>query len=412
MREERAGVRSWASIVEPEATVQARRTAALPILAGPVALMPDAHLGIGATVGSVIATEGAIVPSAVGVDIGCGMIAVRTDVTAAQLPDDLSPFVDAIGRVVPAGVGRGHEHATDAARAWFAANPNDRLAADLTQTALKQFGTMGSGNHFFEVCLDETDTAWVMMHSGSRGVGNRIASRAIEVSKEVARAAGLDLADPELAWLTEGSEEFRTYIADMRWSQAYAMANRTAMMHAALAAISQTLGRDLRGTRWVNCHHNFAEVEEHGGRRVWVTRKGAIRAERGDWGVIPGAMGVGSYVVRGLANELAYRSAPHGAGRSMSRTRARRELTVDSFVRSMAHVAWQRAAAEALLDEHPDSYKPLDVVIADSADLVEVVHHLRGIANYKGVDRGERRGRRGRGGRPVRKGQAAHGDHG
>ncbi len=377
-------VLSWASILDEATAAQAARTAALPVVEGHVALMPDAHLGLGATIGSVILTGSAIIPSAVGVDIGCGMIAVETTIAAPDLPDDLDGLIPRIARAVPAGLGNWRHTPTQAARQWYAEHPNDRLSPQQERRALEQMGSLGSGNHFFEVCLDERERVWVVMHSGSRGVGNQLAEKHIKIAKHLAKTEDMPLDDPELAWLQEGTSGFAAYVADMLWAQAYALANRRAMMNAALPEIFAYVGTG-RDESWVNCHHNFAALEEHGGKRVWVTRKGAIRAERGDLGVVPGAMGGASYIVRGLGNELAYNSCAHGAGRAMSRRAARRTFTPDDLERAMAGRAWQADKARELLDEIPGSYKDIERVMEDQRDLVEVVHRLRGVVNYKGA---------------------------
>jgi tRNA-splicing ligase RtcB len=377
-------VLSWASILDEATAAQAVRTAALPVVDGHVVLLPDAHLGLGATIGSVIPTRSAIIPSAVGVDIGCGMIAVETSIGSSDLPDDLHALVPRIEGAVPAGLGNWRRRPTDAARAWLAANPNPRLTPQQEGRALEQMGSLGSGNHFFEVCLDERDHVWIVMHSGSRGVGNQLAEGHIKVAKKLAASAGLHLEDRELAWLEEGTPGFDAYIADMLWAQAYAKANRRAMMDAALREIFSFVGKG-RDETWVNCHHNFAALERHGGRDVWITRKGAIRAEKGDMGVIPGAMGGTSYIVRGRGNPLSYNSCAHGAGRAMSRRAARKAFTADEFRTVMAGRAWQQDKARELLDEIPWSYKDIERVMADQVDLVEVVHRLRGIVSYKGT---------------------------
>ena len=387
-----SNVRVWASELDPNALLQAERTGRLPILAGPVALMPDAHVGIGATVGSVVATVGAIIPAAVGVDLGCGMVAAELDLAAAELPDSLGPFMDDVRQAAPAGVGVGTEQASRArweANRWLEQHPADLAQGDMA-TAANQLGTLGSGNHFVEVCLDERDRAWLVLHSGSRGVGNRLASRHIAVARQL--ATGKHLEDPDLAWLTQGTPEFQAYVIDMLWSQDYALASRAIMLAELERRFLAFVGHG-HVVRRVNCHHNFAQEELHGGRLVWVTRKGAISAAAGEAGIIPGSMGTLSYVVRGRGNELAYRSSPHGAGRRLSRGQARRELTVESFQAHMAGVSvWQDRDAGALLDEHPLAYKSIDQVMADSADLVTVEHELRQVLNYKGVD--EPRGRK------------------
>ena len=387
MREVTDRLRNWASDIQENTLEQALVASRLPVLAGPIALMPDAHLGIGATVGSVIPTDSAIIPSAVGVDIGCGMIAVRTDRTLSQLPDDLEPLLAAFALGLPAGLGRWHAEPSDGARSWLRGHRNPALADKQERKALVQFGTLGSGNHFVEVAVDEHDDVWIVMHSGSRGVGNELATRHIALAKKQQQA----LEDPDLAYFLQGTPAFEDYVRDMLWAQDYAMANRDAMMRAALDRFrAVTGGRDME---WLNCHHNYAAKETHDGREMWVTRKGAIRAERGDLGVIPGSMGTKSYIVRGLGNELSYSSCAHGAGRRMSRGQARREIPIEAFEAAMAGRAWQRTDKAALVDEAPQAYKDIDQVMKDQADLVEIVHELRGVLSYKGVERhgGKRR---------------------
>jgi tRNA-splicing ligase RtcB len=247
---------------------------------------------------------------------------------------------------------------------------------------MAQLGSLGSGNHFIELAADTDRVVWILLHSGSRGGGNRLAMLHIGVAR---RVCTYPLADPELAWLEQGTSEFEAYLQDLRWSQAYARCNRELMLRATHDAVDGVLGREVEATLEVNCHHNYTELERHGGRRLWVTRKGAIRAGVGDWGLVPGAMGQRSFVVRGLGNAEAYESCAHGAGRAMSRTRARKTLSIEDFGRVMGKTAWQRGSARQLLDEHPAAYKPIDVVMRDQADLVEVVHELHAIANYKGT---------------------------
>ena len=380
-------VRIWGTDIDPEAVRQAERTARLPIMAGDVALMPDAHVGIGATVGSVIPTENAIIPAAVGVDIGCGMIAVETDLNAEDLPDDLQPLVNQFGRSIPAGVGKARnlggtgtseQRATNRARKWMAEHPHE-LPDGLDRTALSQLGTLGSGNHFLEVCLDERDIAWVVLHSGSRGVGNKLAGRHIKL----ARTQELALEDRDLAYFMEGTVEFSDYVSDMLWAQRYALQNRELMMDAALGDVFGAIGQG-HEVRRINCHHNFAQREQQGERQLWITRKGAIRAAEGDLGVIPGSMGTRSYIVRGLGKPESYMSSSHGAGRRMSRGQAKRELTQESLIEAMKGKAWNRDA-KGLLDEHPLAYKDIDQVMEDQKDLVDVVHTLHQVANYKGL---------------------------
>jgi tRNA-splicing ligase RtcB len=390
VRELNPNLRNWASDIDPATVEQAEKLSRMPILAGPVALMPDAHLGIGATVGSVIATESAIIPSAVGVDIGCGMIAVETDRRLDQIHETrLADLLEQFAENIPAGLGKWYQHAGDPAREWLRAHSNPSLSSQQEQRALVQFGTLGSGNHFVEVAVDERDVVWLVMHSGSRGVGNQLADKHIRLAKEQQQA----LEDPDLAYFLEGTEPFREYVADMLWAQEYAMANRRQLMTTALERFAVITGGT--STTWINCHHNYASQEQHGGRIVWVTRKGAIRAERGDLGVVPGSMGSKSYIVRGLGNPLSYHSSAHGAGRRLSRGRARREVRVEDFVKAMEGRAWQLRHAENLVDESPQAYKDIDQVMADQSDLVDVVHELRGVLSYKGVEAPRRR-RRGR----------------
>lgn len=375
---------SWAPDIEPQALEQAERSSRLPFIDGHVALMPDAHWGMGATVGSVIPTRGAIIPAAVGVDIGCGMIASRLNISSTALPDDLTGLHGAIAAAVPAGVGQGH----DIGRAL---EPHSRSAAwqkwgeTLEQTAAKQLGSLGSGNHFVEVCLDESDAVWVVLHSGSRGVGNKLAGVHIDIAKGLMRQWFINLDDPDLAYLVQGTAEFRDYIADMTWAQHYAMENRRLMMSATLRAFESFLGASLSPPcETINCHHNFTQMEHHHGRDVWLTRKGAIKAATGDRGVIPGSMGTRSYIVTGLGNAASYCSCSHGAGRRLGRKEARRQLTAESLTEAMSGIAWN-ADADALLDEHPDAYKDIDAVMEHQRDLVTIDHTLHQILNYKGA---------------------------
>jgi tRNA-splicing ligase RtcB len=282
---------SWASDIDPGTIRQAEKTARLPIVDGHVALMPDAHVGIGATVGSVIPTSAAVIPSAVGVDIGCGMIAAELDVIESQLPDSLEPLLSRVEKAIPAGVGKGHDTVARNAERWLAANqPATDLAGDRTTKVLKQFGTLGSGNHFFELCVDERSRVWVVLHSGSRGIGNQLAQAHIAKARKLAKEAMLSLEDMDLAYFVQGTLEFEAYIADMLWAQDYARANRDQMMDNAMGEVFSFLGFGVETGR-INCHHNFTQQEHHAGRQLWITRKGAIKADRDDLGVIPGSMG-------------------------------------------------------------------------------------------------------------------------
>jgi tRNA-splicing ligase RtcB len=374
----------WGEI--EESTIdQARKAARLPIIAGHVALMPDAHIGIGATIGSVIPTENAVIPSAVGVDIGCGMVAVRTDVRQDQLPDDLRPLLKKIEHAVPAGVGKGHGRVTKAAESWLVSRrPPRDLSDKQIKTTLEQFGTLGSGNHFLEVAIDEDSLTWIVLHSGSRGIGNQLATAHISKAKRDMKESLTSLEDLDLAYFVQGTPDFDAYIADMQWAQDYAMANRAAMIDAAVAVFLSFLGFGSETER-VNCHHNFAAREHHGGKDIWVTRKGAIKADKGDLGIIPGSMGARTFIVRGKGNELSYTSCSHGAGRKMSRTQARKHISEDLLREQMKGRVWLDDQARLLLDEGPDAYKDIEQVMREQADLVEIVHELHGIVNYKGL---------------------------
>ncbi len=376
---------SWASDIDPATVRQAEKTARLPIVEGHVALMPDAHVGIGATVGSVIPTKGAVIPAAVGVDIGCGMIAAELDVTEDQLPESLEPLLGRIERAIPAGVGRGHDDVGRNADRWLTAHkPATALAADRAVKAAKQFGTLGAGNHFFELSVDERGRVWVVLHSGSRGIGNQLAQMHMATARHLAKDLHLRLEDPNLAYFMEGTPEFEAYIADMLWAQEYARANRDQMMDSAMREVFAFLGLG-RETRRINCHHNFTQREVHGGQELWITRKGAIKADTGDLGVIPGSMGTRSYIVAGKGSAASWMSCAHGAGRRHSRTQAKKLFTTADLATQMAGKVWLAQRAAALVDEIPAAYKDIDQVMADQADLVEVLHTLHQVLNYKGT---------------------------
>lgn len=377
---------AWGSAgMEPETLEQAARASRLPFVAGHVALMPDAHVGIGATVGSVIPTVGAVIPAAVGVDIGCGMIAVETSASESDLPDDLDRLMPLIEERVPAGLGKAHQRVNSGEpERWLAGRPpSSDLSHKQTETVLHQFGTLGSGNHFLEVCVDDRAMVWVVLHSGSRGIGNQLARAHIDRAKRLAKQWFIPLEDPDLAYLVQGTPEFSAYISDMRWAQDYALANRDRMMDEALRSLADLVPFD--ELRRVNCHHNFTVMEHHGGRDVWVTRKGAIRAAAGVAGVIPGSMGTRSYIVTGRGNPASYDSCSHGAGRRMSRKAARARFSAADLTARMGGRVWNAGAAEKLVDEIPDSYKAIEDVMAAQADLVVIERELRQIFNYKGV---------------------------
>jgi tRNA-splicing ligase RtcB len=379
---------SWASELDDQTLAQAERTARLPIVEGHVALMPDAHLGIGATVGSVIPTRDAIIPAAVGVDIGCGVIAVETDLRAEHLPDNLDPLLRHIERRIPAGVGQGHDARSAAAERWLGdRHPRRWRRESFTpaqeKRAVEQFGTLGAGNHHLELSLDERGAVWAELHSGSRGIGNQLATTHIDRARKAAKKANIVLDDRDLAYFREGTTEFDDYIADMLWAQDYALANREQMMNVLLELLFTAVGSGTE-VRRINCHHNYSARERHGGRELWITRKGAIRARADDEGVIPGSMATGTYVVRGRGNPASYESSAHGAGRRHSRRQAKKRFTVEQLQQHMAGKTWNRDRARALLDEIPDAYKDVESVMQDQRDLVQVEHVLHQVLNYKG----------------------------
>ncbi|MGH8354826.1 MAG: RtcB family protein [Pseudomonas sp.] len=381
--------------VEEEAKKQLINTAKLPFIFKHLAVMPDVHLGKGSTIGSVIPTVGAIIPAAVGVDIGCGMIAARTSLLAADLPDNLHGLRSAIERAVPHGktFGRRDQGAWDqvpdaANRAWstlagrFQAITAKYPRLEKTNNRV-HLGTLGTGNHFIEVCLDERDQVWFMLHSGSRGVGNAIGSQFIELAKADMRKHLVNLPDKDLAYFEEGSRHFADYVEAVGWAQDFARHNRELMMQAVIAAarkvITKPFGASLEA---VNCHHNYVQKERHFGQDILVTRKGAVSAQKGELGIIPGSMGAKSFIVRGLGNEEAFCSCSHGAGRTMSRTQAKKQFTVDDQIRATAHVECRKD--KDVIDEIPMAYKDIDAVMAAQRELVEVVHTLRQVVCVKG----------------------------
>jgi tRNA-splicing ligase RtcB (3'-phosphate/5'-hydroxy nucleic acid ligase) len=378
---------NWASLLEPDTRTQAEKASRLPFIFPHIALMPDAHLGKGATVGSVIPTLHAIIPAAVGVDIGCGMAAVRTQYHRDELRHDLAPLRTAIERAVPLSAGAYNSSVSETARKRL-----DELTAKAERAGFDpghyagnwelQLGTLGSGNHFIEVTADEKGAVWLFLHSGSRGIGNKIASHHIKVAQEAAKRWWISLPDPDLAYLPEGTDEFWTYIRQLRWAQDFALANRDEMMDRVIACFAEFVGGPVRELERVQCHHNYTEQEEHFGRPVWLSRKGAINAAKGRAGLIPGSMGDASYVVVGKGNALALNSSPHGAGRQFSRSKARKTFTREQLRTAMKGIEFRDT--EAFLDEIPQAYKPIDVVMADAAELVEIRHTLRQLVNVKG----------------------------
>ena len=381
--------------VEEAARHQLMNTAKMPFIFRHVAVMPDVHLGKGSTIGSVIPTRGAIIPAAVGVDIGCGMIAARTTLTAADLPDSLHGLRSAIERAVPHGrtPGRHDRGAWDsppdlADAAWASLLPRfSRIAEKYPRLKNtnnhNHLGTLGTGNHFIEVCLDEADRVWLMLHSGSRGVGNAIGNTFIELARADMKGHIANLPDRDLAYLEEGSAHFDDYVEAVGWAQDFARCNRAVMMENVIAATRKVIPKPFAAdVEAVNCHHNYVQKETHFGTDVFVTRKGAVSAKKGELGIIPGSMGARSYIVRGLGNEEAFSSCAHGAGRAMSRGEARRRFTVEDQQRATAHVECRKD--KDVIDEIPMAYKDIDAVMQAQRELVEVVHTLRQVVCVKG----------------------------
>ncbi len=379
--------------VEDAALKQLHNLSRMPFAYSHIAVMPDVHWGMGATVGSVIATKGAIIPAAVGVDIGCGMMAVRTSLRASDLPDNLHGVRSAIEVAVPhgrtdnGGINDRGAWGHDNFGPWYGAltkiaakHPKLERAA---QRAPRHIGTLGTGNHFIELCLDESQDVWIMLHSGSRGIGNAIGSYFIEKAKEDMRRWFINLPDIDLAYLPQGSENFGDYVEAVHWAQGYALANREAMMDATLNALRVALDREIEPfEEAVNCHHNYVSWERHFGENVMVTRKGAVRAGEGDLGIIPGSMGAKSFIVRGKGNRDSFCSCSHGAGRAMSRGEAKRRFTLADHEAATVGVECRKDAE--VIDETPAAYKPIDAVMAAQSDLVEVVHTLKQVVCVKG----------------------------
>lgn len=380
-------LKNWASILETETREQALRTSTMPFIHPHVALMPDAHLGKGATVGSVIPTFRAIMPAAVGVDIGCGMIAVRTQFRADQFRDNLKPLRESIERAIPLSAGVYNSHVSETAQ---------RRVEELETLAAKaefdpgnyagnwrfQLGTLGSGNHFIEVTADENDGVWLFLHSGSRGAGNKIATHHISVAQKAMEKWFIQLPDRDLAYLVQDTPEFWRYIQQLRWAQQFALLNREEMMDRLVQCVEEWIGEDVHELERINCHHNFTQQEHHFGKDVWVSRKGAIEASAGQPGLIPGSMGTASYVVAGKGNALSLNSSPHGAGRNYSRSAARKTFSLEDLREAMKGIEFRDT--EAFIDEIPQAYKDIDQVMADASDLVEVRHTLHQLVNVKG----------------------------
>ncbi len=395
-----AVVKAWTRGVQVEdgARAQLLRLASLPFVYKWVAAMPDVHVGIGATVGSVVPTFGAVIPAAVGVDIGCGMMAVRTSLTASDLPESLRAMREAIEAAVPHGRtdnggsndrGAWHDLPAAVSEQWATLAPRyDAIVEKHPKIGRgverQHLGTLGTGNHFIEVCLDESDRVWFMLHSGSRGVGNRIGSYFIERAREEMKRWFVHLPDENLGYLPEGTQGFDDYVRAVGWAQDYARINRELMMHAVVDAVRASGAVPAFEARLeaVNCHHNYVEREHHYGKNVWVTRKGAVRAREGELGIIPGSMGARSYIVRGRGEPESFCSCSHGAGRAMTRTKARAVFSLEDHARATEGIECRKDAE--VIDETPGAYKPIDAVMNAQRALVDVVYTLRQVVCVKG----------------------------
>lgn len=381
-------VKIWATDLEPEAEAQVKNVANMPFIHKHVAVMADAHAGKGSTVGTVIATNGAIIPAAVGVDIGCGMCAVRLPFSVDKL-GDLKKLRSSIERSIPVGFGY-HKEPSSRQGNFFTS------LGDLSETtknrvnsgkALLQLGTLGGGNHFIEICTDGDSNAWLMLHSGSRNIGKMLAEIHIENAKELMKQYFINLPDPDLAYLVQGTKEFKEYLHDLHWAQGYAKANRNEMTLRILKDISHhvygsDMGADKMIEQKVDCHHNYTQMENHFGKNIWVTRKGAVSARDGEWGIIPGSMGTGSHIVQGLGNAESFCSCSHGAGRRMSRTKARATYTQADLVAQTNGVECRKD--DGVVDEIPGAYKNISEVMANQVDLVRPMYDLKQLLCIKG----------------------------
>lgn len=381
--------------IEPQALQQVYNMSKLPILAGPIAIMPDCHYGKGAVVGSVVPTKSAVLPAAVGVDLSCGMVSAKLTLNASEIPDSLSKLREAIEKYVPVGFSMHQDSPVvfnavhrvvlrKLENAWKSLAIRGRIPAESEAKILRQLGTLGGGNHFIEVCLDEEQNVWLMLHSGSRNIGKTIAEVTINRAKDLFKDQISDLPDKDLVWLPEDTEIFKEYTEALEWVGKYASLNRSIMFDAVLQALKNELGKDnlrVLGSV-VNCHHNYVQKEFHGGDSLWITRKGAVSARKDELGIIPGSMGTRSYIVRGKGNEESYTSCSHGAGRRLSRGAAKRTFTVDDLATQTSGVECRKD--EGVLDEIPGAYKDIDEVMENQKDLVEVVATLKAVLCVKG----------------------------
>lgn len=387
-------IKIWASELEKEAEQQVRNLSTLPFLHKHVALMPDAHAGRGSTVGTVIATKGAIIPAAVGVDIGCGMAAVKLPFKIDEFKD-LPKLRHSIERSIPVGFNTNNK-VTDSAAAFFKALGETSQYAQqkifnhgsLLNNAAKSIGTLGGGNHFIEICKDQDNIAWIMLHSGSRNIGNKLASIHIDKAKDAMKEYFISLPDPELAYLTQNTKEFKEYLHDLLWAQRFALSNREEMMDRVLREVLYSVGRlneykDGKDKFFkVNCHHNYTNIENHFGQNVYITRKGAVSARKDEWGIIPGSMGDKSYIVQGLGNEESFCSCSHGAGRKMSRTKAKATFTIEDLKKQTQGVECR--ISPDVIDEIPGAYKAISDVMENQKDLVKPIFELKQVLCIKG----------------------------
>jgi tRNA-splicing ligase RtcB len=380
-------VLTWAGHeLHSQETQMAKNVASLPFVFKHVALMPDVHLGKGALVGSVIATKDAVIPAAVGVDIGCGMAAVKTPFSAHQLDNKLKTIRREIEAIVPVGFDENKEADRSVTnwQGWKSFKDLHQAVQDLESKAVKQMGSLGGGNHFIEICVDTEDQVWIMLHSGSRHIGNKLAQSHIDTAKELAKLTNTTLPDRDLAYFVKGTPEFAAYWRDLQWSQNYARHNRDVMMARVKKIVAQHLagGKPFKSLLEVNCHHNYAEQETHFGEQVYVTRKGAVRAQQEDYGIIPGSMGAKSFIVKGKGNLDSFCSCSHGAGRQMSRSQAKRTFNLDDLIEQTAGVECRKDWK--VIDEIPGAYKPIEEVMAQQNDLVEIVATLKQVLCVKG----------------------------
>ena len=386
-------VKVWTEGLDKGVVEQLLNVSLIPFIHNHVAVMPDAHVGMGCTIGTIIPTHKAIIPAAVGVDIGCGMMAAKTNITAKDLPDNLSKIRNSIEKIIPLGPGRCHrkEYSLNKTKNQFVSqgevnqflkNDPDEMFGITTRKWREQIGSLGGGNHFIEICIDEDDFVWVMLHSGSRGIGNKIGMVFIRKAKEDMRIHQVNLPDKNLSYFSEGTEHFNDYVEAVAWAQEYAFINRQVMMTLIFGQLEYYFPQVRVEEQAINCHHNYVEKEHHYGESIWVTRKGAIRAKEDDMGIIPGSMGTKSYIIKGKGNKESFHSCSHGAGRRMSRKQAFNKFTMDDLEKQTPGVEMQRR--EAIIDEIPGAYKDIDQVMKDQEDLVTVIHTLKQIVNVKG----------------------------